>query len=167
MKNNVILLIGLVLLAFGFFGNKLTWSPSPSVVNPTTVESYVTDAPADLDLLAKAKEVIQVLDATSNSTKRAECLKLSSLYADIATLIDLDQDDVVITDTAAIRKANSLSGKMLKLNIKDKYPSLAEKTQEVVVAAIGKDDVLLDQNSRSKASEAFRALSWAFYEGSK
>ena len=56
---------------------------------------------------------------------------------------------------------------MLKLNIKDKYPNLAQASKDVVVVAIGEDDILLTEDLRSKAVEAFNGLSWAFYEGGK
>lgn len=85
----------------------------------------------------------------------------------MATLIELDGEDKVITDTLTIREANSLSGKMLRLNIKDKYPNLAEAAKDVIVAGIGDQDVALTPELRKKAAESFRALSWAFYQGSK
>jgi hypothetical protein len=56
---------------------------------------------------------------------------------------------------------------MLKLNIKDKYPNLAEAAQDLVTTGIGDDDILLTEELREKSAESFRALSWAFYQGSK
>ena len=50
---------------------------------------------------------------------------------------------------------------------KDKYPNLAEAARDVVVYSIGEDDVVLDSETRTKAVQSFRALSWAFYEGGK
>ena len=117
--------------------------------------------------MEKAQAVTAVLKQSNDSTKKTDCLKLSSLYADMATLIELDNEDTVIKDTAAIRQANSLAGLMLRLNIKDKYPNLAKASREVIVSVIGDDDVVLDNELRSQSVNAFRALSWAFYEGSK
>ena len=68
---------------------------------------------------------------------------------------------------STIREVNSVAGKMLRLDIKDKYPNLAELAKDLVVTNIGDDDVILDEELRLKAVEAFRALSWAFWEGSK
>jgi hypothetical protein len=56
---------------------------------------------------------------------------------------------------------------MLRLNIKNKYPGLAEAAKVLVSSELGTDDVVLDEDMRAKAVNAFRALSWAFYEGSK
>jgi hypothetical protein len=166
-QNKVLLTIGIALLLIGFFKPDLSsWIPvGPAVVEPSN--NCVIDAPADTNILEKAKIVKNILLASNDSTRKADCAKLSSLYCDIATLIDLDNEDMVIKDTSTVKEANSLSGKMLRLNIKDKYPNLAEASEKVVVVAIGEDDVLLDGNMRTKAVEAFRALSWAFYEGSK
>jgi hypothetical protein len=165
MKNNSILIIGIALLGLGLYGK---YSPSIVPDSPAAVvENYVTDAPSDQTLLDNAKKIISILEEADDSTKRSDFLKLSSLYSDMSILIELDNEDKVITDTATIREANSLSGKMLRLNIKDKYPGLAEAAKGLVVSAIGEDDVILDDQLRSKSIDAFRALSWAFYEGSK
>ena len=101
-------------------------------------------------------------DNNSNSDYPS-LLRISSLN----TRYFSDEDDKVISDTASIKEANSLAGKMLRLNIKDKYSGLAEAAKDVVVSGIGEDDVSLDDDLRQKAVESFRALSWAFYEGSK
>jgi hypothetical protein len=85
----------------------------------------------------------------------------------MAILIAIDEEDTVIKDTSSLRMANSLCGKMLGIDVKDKYPNLAEAARELVVLAIGDDDVTLTPELRTNAVDAFRALSWAFYEGSK
>ena len=166
MQNKALLGVGVVLLALGIFKPDLGSLLNNSNVSVPAV-SCVVDAPSNDDLLQKSRAVIEVLKSSDDSTKKSDCLKLSSLYCDMANLIELDKDDKVISDTASIREANSLAGKMLRLNIKDKYSGLAEAAKDVVVAGIGEDDVSLDDDLRQKAAESFRALSWAFYEGSK
>ncbi len=49
----------------------------------------------------------------------------------------------------------------------NKYQGLADKAKDLLVSAIGEDDVVLDDETRNKAVDAFRALSWAFYQGSQ
>ena len=169
MQNKILLGIGVLLVIFGLFKPDLTIikNLTPNTAPSSSVESYVTDAPADQELLDCAKKIISILGASNDSTKQKDCLKLSALYSDMSLLISLDKNDNIIPDTASIKEANSLSGKMLRLNIKDKYPGLAESAKELLIEAIGEDDVVLDSDSRNKAVDAFRALSWAFYEGSK
>ena len=166
MQNKVLLAIGAILVLFGLFKPDFSsvLKPSNSVCS---VESYVTDAPSDPTLLLKAREINDILQQSDDSTRKSDCLKLSSLYSDIATLVELDGEDQVVNNTNAIREVNTIAGKMLRLNIKDKYPNLAETAKSLVVAAIGDDDVALDDSLRTKSAEAFRALSWAFYQGSK
>jgi hypothetical protein len=166
MQNKVLLAIGAILVLFGLFKPDLgsVFTPSDSV---SVVESYVVDAPSDSDLLEKAREIKEILQASEDSTRKSDALKLSSLYADIATLIELDGEDQIVKDTNAIREVNSIAGKMLRLDVKDKYPNLAEAAKSLIVSAIGDDDVVLNGDLRDKSAEAFRALSWAFYQGSK
>lgn len=166
MQNKALLGVGVVLLALGIFKPDLGSLLNNANVTVPSV-SCVVDAPSDDDLLQKSRVVIDILKSSNDSTRKSDCLKLSSLYCDMANLIQLDEDDKVISDTASIKEANSLAGKMLRLNIKDKYSGLAEAAKDVVVAGIGEDDVSLDDDLRQKAAESFRALSWAFYEGSK
>lgn len=166
MQNKALLGVGVVLLALGIFKPDLGSLLNNANVTVPSV-SCVVDAPSDDDLLQKSRVVIDILKSSNDSTRKSDCLKLSSLYCDMANLIQLDEDDKVISDTASIKEANSLAGKMLRLNIKDKYSGLAEAAKDVVVSGIGEDDVSLDDDLRQKAVESFRALSWAFYEGSK
>jgi hypothetical protein len=166
MKNNSLLILGIGLLLFGFLGN-VDWTSVSPINNAVQLESYVVDPPSDPEILKQCDIVIEIFKAFNDSTKKRDALKLSALYNDIATLIELDGENTIIKDTNAVRKANSLSGQMLRLDIKDKYPGLAQANQNVINVAIGNDDVLLDAENRAKASQAFRALSWACYEGSK
>ena len=165
MQNKGLLTLGIALVLIGFIKPSLTMDfLKPS---PTVAENYVIDAPSDQTLLQSAKSITEILNESDDSTKYSDCLKLSLLYADLATLIELDNEDMVIKDTASIRQANSLAGKMLRLNIKNKYPGLAEAARELLTEAIGEDDVSLDDEMRENSANAFRALSYAFYEGSK
>lgn len=163
MKSKSILLgVGLLLVLFGLLKPDLSGiltKPSPSSV------VVIVEKPSDPNLLKACDDVIRALSV--DSARKFDGQRLSSLYADLSQLISLDGDDMVIKNTEEIRQANSLSGVLLRLDMKGKYPELAKATQSVVVSAIGDDVLELDENLRSKASEAFKALSWACQEGSK
>lgn len=165
---NALLFLGIGLIAIGLFKPDIL-----SILQPNNnqvsncLETLITTPPEDTSILEKCNSVIDILQTSTNHNKREDTLKLSSLYADIATVLSLNGEDVVVKDTKTIREINSLSGSMLKLNIKDKYPNLAQASKDVVVVAIGEDDILLTEDLRSKAVEAFNGLSWAFYEGGK
>lgn len=135
-----------------------------SVVNVD--EIVIVTPPADDKLKEVCGPVIQSLkDGDSSRTKDGK--RLANLYMDIARLIELDGEDLVVKNTDEIRYANSLSGVMLRMDIKGKYPKLPESAKAVIVAGIGDDNVPLDASLRAKAAESFRALAWACLEGTK
>lgn len=166
MNNRILLIFGLMLIAFGVFKPyipNITTPNKPSI----SIDNVVVDAPSDESLLAVAKDLVDICKESTDSTRHRDFLRLSSLYADLATLIELDEEETVVKDTGTIRLANSLSGTMLRMNIKGKYPNFAQKARLLVTTAIGDDEIALTPELREKSVDAFRALSWACYEGSK
>jgi|TARA_B100001094_G_scaffold41684_1_gene36370 hypothetical protein len=166
INNKILLTIGALLIVIGFFQPELNL-PMIGGGNCIDTINCVIDAPSNPSLLEKSRVITEIMKKSTDSTRASDCKKLSSLYCDMATLIELDDEDKVIKDTAAIRSANSLAGKMLRLNIKDKYEGLAEAAKELLSESIGIEDAVLTKELRQQAAESFRALSWAFYEGSK
>lgn len=171
MKNSILLYIGIGLIALGVFKPDLNAilkpiGPGP-INNVGCLDNYVLTPPKDTAILEKCNLVVDILQTSNADNKRQDTLKLSSLYADIATLIRLNGDNVIVIDTQTLREVNSLCGQMLRLDIKDKYPNLAQAAKAVVTAAVGDDDITISEDSREKAAQAFDGLSWAFHEGGK
>jgi len=163
-KKSLLLVLGLVLVGVGFFGSRME---RPVINKPNVVDTIVViTPPADKALLEACSGVVEALKQ-GDASRVADGRRLSSLYMDLATLVELDRDQEVIKNTEEIRQANSLSGVMLKMNIKDKYSGLAEAANNVMVTGIGDDAVPLDETLRAKAAETFRALAWACNEGAK
>lgn len=154
----LLLLTALVLLLIGIFKPNLPFNR-----NVIPVPNVVVTEPSDQNLKNACKEVITILQKGDGS----DALRLSSLYMDIAALIELDGENEVIKTTEDIRQANRLSGLLLRLDIKGKYENLSDATTKVIKTGIGDDDVSLDQEVRKKAVDSFRALAWACKEGSK
>lgn len=165
MQNKYLFFIAIVLIGIGLLQPSLISNINMSNTN-STISTPVTDAPTDTELFAKTKTIVDILQSSNAENKKVDFFRLSCLYADMSTLIAVN-DDTIIKDTVSIREANILCGKMLKLNLQDKYPGLAEKVEELVLYSIGDDDVVLDSLLRQKAVDAFKALSWAFYKGSQ
>lgn len=162
MKNNNIflLIIGAVLLGYGIFSPVI----KNNVINDNVTITVV--APLDPSLRDSCEKVVETFkNGTGN--KKTDGTKLSSLYSDLAKLIALDGENETIKNTDEIRDANRLAGLLYDLGLKDNYPGLANAANSVIVNHIGDDNVVLDQELRTKAVEAFNGLSWAFYEGSK
>jgi hypothetical protein len=163
LENKVLVILAALFLGYGLlkpdFSN-INW-PRPAVVNNEVVK---VEAPKDPKLLKACESVIKSLKSGPRSSDGA---RLSSLYYDLSTLIELDEEDEVIKDTLAIRESNKLAGALLRLGLGGKYPDLAEACNSVVVTGIGDEDIVLDKETRKKAVDTFKALSWACYEGSK
>lgn len=152
-SERLILLIGAVCVVIGLLGSNIR----PGYILKTSGSDFAK--PSDVKLVELAQPVIDSLDNSGN-----DGLVLANLYRDIATLIEVEND--FIKNTEEIREANRLSGGMSKLDLKDKYPNLAEAANSMVVAYIGDENVALSPELRQKSVDVFRALAWACYEGS-
>lgn len=161
MKEKLILFIAGLLIFFSVVqpnvGN--IW-PKTSVVESIVVPSISED---------DQKSVASIVESfrQGSSDRSTDGKRLAGLYMDLATLIQLDGDDVVIKNTEEVKQANSLAGVMLRMNIKDKYPDLAANCNAYLISMVGQDIVDLDESLRKKASDCFTNLAWACYEGSK
>lgn len=134
--------------------------------NNNTIDSVVVvEKPSNPEILDECDEVIEALKADND--RKTDGQRLASLYNDMALLVSLDGENMVIKNTEEIRQANKLAGVMLRLDIKGKYPQLAKAAEKLVVSSIGDDSLLLDSKLRQGAVDGFKALAWACAEGSK
>lgn len=162
MNKNYLWVLAIGLIGFGLVYPRLNTNTNNSPSN----NIVVVTPPSDENLKIACSEVINIL-RNGDSTRVSDGRRLSDLYCDMARLVELDGENVVIKTTEEIKQANSLSGLMLRMDMKGKYPNLAEAAKKVIVAGIGDDATTLDSKLRSRAVESFMALSWACNEGSK
>jgi len=164
MKNNNLLLVvaGLLILVGLTKFDLSGFSILPN--RPNVVDVLELPEPTDQAVKKEADDVVTVL---KESGAKGDAKRLRDLYLDLAKLVELDGENEVVKSTEEIRQANSLAGVMLRLDIKGKYPDLAKEAKEVVVAAIGDDQILLSKELRVKAVEGLNALAWACNLGSK
>jgi hypothetical protein len=159
-NKNILLGIAAILIAIGLFRPNF----DSLLSKPESVNNVVFVEPKE-DYKDYVSEVIGALSADPD--RKIDGKRLASMANDIATLVSLDGENETIKNTEEIRQINKLIGPMLKLDIKGKYPKLAQASQNLIVSAIGDDAVLLDKELRIKSSEAFMALAWAYNEGAK
>jgi hypothetical protein len=152
----LLVLIGLIKPDFNKF--------FPSSPDTVSVETNNFVKPSE-DLKDESDAIINALSVDKD--RKLDGKRLASLAGDMATLIELDNENEVIKNTEEIRQANSLIGPMLKLNISGKYPDLKTASQNMIVSVIGDDNVALNKDLREKAVIAFKTLAWSYYEGSK
>jgi hypothetical protein len=162
-KNNILLVVAGLLILFGLTKFDISNVNIPPH-RPVVIDVMELSAPTDQTIL---KEATEVLDIVKKQMAKEEARRLRDLYLDVKKLIQLDGEDEVIKNTEEIRQANSLAGIMLRMDIKGKYPNFAQACKEVIVAAIGDDQMVLSPTLRSKALDGFDALAWALNEGSK
>lgn len=157
-KNNSLLwLVAALLLVVGVF------QPSLSHFNSSS-QAVSVSLPSD-ELQSKCEKIIQIVKSSDYSDKAEDMRKLSRLYLDLAKLISINDDDTLIKNTEEIREANKLSGKMLELNIKDKYTDLGEELNGVVKSYIGDDNIALSPELRQRSVDVFKAIAWALTKG--
>lgn len=161
MNKNVILVIGILLVLVGLTKPNLSLLSSV----PSQMDVMELKAPDDEKLKKEANDIIVLLK--KNPESKNDFKKLRNLTLDLAKLIELSGEDTVVNNTEEIRQANKIAGPMLKLDIKGKYPELAKENNDVIVAAIGDDNIVLSDDLRVKCVEAFNALAWAYNEVSK
>ena len=159
-NKNILLCIAAALVAIGLL--KPNFNSLLSRPEPVTNVVFVEPKEEYKDYVS---EVMSAL--SSDPDRKIDGKRLASMSNDVATLISLDGENEAIKNTEEIRQINKLIGPMLKLDIKGKYPKLAQASQNLIVSAIGDDAVLLDKELRIKSSEAFQALAWAYNEGAK
>jgi hypothetical protein len=162
-KSILICLAGLLIL-IGLIKPDFSNWVKPEVSPPNVVN--VVDTPSDPILKEKADLVVKTI-LSGQGNRKVDGARLAGLYSDLATLIELDDENQVVKNTDEIRQANAIAGVMARLDMKGKYPDLAQVTNDVVVAAIGDENTVLSKELRTKAADSFKALSWACYEGSK
>ena len=166
MSKKVLLVISVLLVLIGLLKPDLSalqniFNPSKVVVNNVDITE-----PTDPALKEQCRDVIAVFQ-NAGSSRYKDAKRLGDLYADLANLIELEGENTVVKSTDEIRQANSLSGVMLRMNIKGEYEDLSKETNEVIISGIGSDNIILNGELRQKATESFRALAWACYEGAK
>lgn len=164
MNNKIVLIIAALLILLGLVKPNTGWLPSPS--QPVAVDVLELNEPKDADLKEAAEVVLSTLKKSSVSDQ-SDIKKLRNLYLDLARLVELDEENETVKTTEDIKQANALSGPMLRLDMKGKYPTLASETNSVMVVAIGDDNLLLSSELRERAVNGFNALAWACNESTK
>lgn len=151
-KVNPLLIVGIGLIVFSLLSSNFSF---PSLGS----QSVDIPKPSDPVLVELASPVILALNGAGEDGN-----KLSNLYNDLATLIEINDD--IIKNTEEIREANRIAGKMSRLDLKGKYPNLGEAANNMIIKYIGDENAALSDELRSKSVSAFRALAWACKEGS-
>ena len=160
-KNNLLLIVAGLLILFGL-GNKL------GIVNNVSDNNCSINLnlspPTDPEI-QKLTDVIIASFKAGSIDRKSDGIFLACLYNDMSNLIE--EDSSVIKTTQELVQANSLAAKLLKINLKGKYPGFSEAATSLIMKIIGDDNVALDEKSREQAVNAFRYLAWACKSGAE
>jgi len=162
---NIVLLVGAVLVLVGFLKPDLSNILPNS--GPATVDVMSLTEPTNSSLKKEADEIVVLLKTINAKSDIVKFRKLRDLYLDLARLVELDGEDTVIKTTDEIRQANSISGVMLRLDMKDKYKDLKKELNDIILKGIGDDSLNVSSELRTKSIDSFLALAWAINEGIK
>ena len=160
---NLLLVLAVILILLGLFKPDLSFL-TPTI-NPNNVDVVELVAPTDETVKKEADDVVLLLK--NAKADKLDLFRLRDLCLDLGRLVELDEENEVIKSTEEIRQANSLSGAMLRLDVKGKYANLPKESPDVIVASIGDDHINLSKELRPKAVAGFNALAWAYNEASK
>ena len=162
MKDKILLGVAGILVVFAVFKPYLENMPvidnNPS---PTIIVGEITDE--------QKEQVKDIVESVKNGSQDRvfDGKHLASLYMNLSELISMDASDEIIKNTFDIKQANSLSGRLLKLDFAGKYGDASKLCTTYLKSQIGEEDVELTPELRAKAVESFKVLAWAFNEGAK
>ena len=107
-NNNLLFVVGVGLVAFGLLKPDLSRFPiNFPLGNTNTITIANVEKPTDPALLDLCGPVIEAIKSGGTS-RSADGNRLANLYSDLARLIELDGDMLIVKNTEEIREANRL-----------------------------------------------------------
>tara|TARA_R100001594_G_scaffold33875_1_gene62665 strand:- start:72 stop:545 length:474 start_codon:yes stop_codon:yes gene_type:complete len=108
------------------------------------------------------KEVVK--DIVSLNIETQDAKQISDFFSELADVVSADPG--FIQTTGNFREFNMTAGGLnfAGLELKDKYPSLGEEIDEVIVSSIGSEDQNLTDTKRSELVKCLDAVAWAVHQ---
>lgn len=151
MNKKVRLLLGLAICVIGLVGEPVfnaIRNIKPS--NPDVV--VVNEPPIELKTLVDPVVKIDI--------KAEDADLLSCFYSEMADVISKDKE--FLQNTEQFRTFNITAGKLyFDTKLKNKYDTLGESIDQIIIQAIGKENVSLDSTKREKLVNVLNALAWS------
>ena len=156
MSNTVKIVTALILCFAALFGEPVVdWlknnveivnTPSVDVVEPSLAYKEVVKDIVSLDIDAK------------------DAKQISDFFSELASVVN--NDPGFIQTTGNFREFNMTAGGLnfAGLELKDKYPNLGEKIDEVIVSSIGPEDQELSNSKRSELVKCLGGIAWAVHQ---
>lgn len=163
MSKKILLVVIAIFIVLGLNRSNISL-PIVNVPSVSPVEELNIPEPSDSKLKTLAENVADKFK--QGDDRKQDGYRLAQLYNDMSKLISLD-DKPIIKTTETIKEANVLAAQLLRIDLRGKYPGLAEACDKLVKEHVSGDSVVLDKELRNKSVEAFQALAWGCLEGAK
>lgn len=145
------LFLGLALVVIGLFGESL-WE-SVKNINWPEPDDKVTIVEPSMEL----KTLVQPIVDEDISSEDADLM--SAFFEELASVVANDSN--FIQSTGQFRTFNVTAGGLnFNKQLKNKYENLGENIDSVIMEAIGKESVQMDDEKRSDLTEVLMAVAW-------
>jgi hypothetical protein len=152
MNKKFRLLLGLAICVIGLVGEPVFNSIRNVKPTPTPVEVKVDEPPIEMKTLV---DPVVKLDISSEDADMLSCF-----YTEMADVISKDTE--FLQTTEQFRKFNITAGKLyFDTKLKNKYETLGESIDQIIMQSIGKESVSLDSTKRAKLVNVLKALAWS------
>jgi hypothetical protein len=152
MSENIRLTLAIILLLVGLFGEKVVQlvKDNVEIVDDTT---YTVSEPS-----LENRELVKPITEIKIDPKDAELI--SSFYLELSDVIT--KDDSIIEYTEQFRNLNTFAGILhFDAAMRGKYEGLGEKIDSAIANAIGKQNVVMDNDKKEDLSEILSAVAWS------
>ena len=156
MSNYLKLLLAAALVVGALFGENIVQFVKDSVEIINT-PSVGLDEPS-LEYKTLVEDIVAI--DISNSDAR----HMSDFFSQLSDVVWLDPG--FIKTTGVFREFNIKAGGLnfSGLELKNKYPSLGEEIDEVIINSIGKEDVELTTEKRKNLRDCLNAVAWGVHQ---
>ncbi len=152
MKDKTRIILALTLVFIALFGEKVLDLIKNNV-------EIVTESTSNIDEPSmENKDLVKPISELNIEKQDSELISL--FYLELADVID--KDDTIISSTGQFRNLNIYAG-LLHFNttLRDKYKNLGESIDSAIVNAIGKSDVVMDEEKRQDLVDIINAIAWS------
>lgn len=149
MNKKMRLFLGLALCLVGLFGEPIL--NMVKNIKPTVVEVTVNEPSLEFKTLVEPVVKIEISSEDANL--------ISCFYSEMADIVSKDTE--FLKSTEQFRNFNVTAGKLyFDTRLKNKYETLGESIDQIIIQAIGKENVALDSAKRDKLVKTLNALAW-------
>lgn len=150
MNQKLRLILGMALVVIGLVGEPLLDSVKNIIPNPDNPPTIVEPS-------MELKTLVQPIVDDDISSEDAALM--SAFFEELASVVANDAQ--FIQSTGQFRTFNVTAGGLnFNKQLKNKYENLGENIDSVIMEAIGKESVQMDDEKRSDLTEVLMAIAW-------